>query len=70
VLPVVVDLKDLVRSEAECKECAQIAFEVSEFLNDILLSVYIPHWASLPPLVISKLNERFKSAEQKKVFFS
>ena len=42
VLPDVVDLKDLVRPEAVCKECAQVAFEVAEFLNDVLFAVYLP----------------------------
>lgn len=70
VLPDVVDLKDLVRPEAVCKECAQVAFEVAEFLNDVLFAVYLPSWASLPEVVRSGLNARFQSGDQRKSFFS
>jgi hypothetical protein len=70
VLPNVVDLKDLVRPETACKECAQVAFEVSEFLNDVLLAVYLPNWASLPSAVRSELDARFQSGEQRKSLFS
>jgi hypothetical protein len=70
VLPNVIDLKDLVRPEAACKECAQVAFEVSEFLNDILLAVYLPSWASLPSAVRSGLDARFQSGDQRKSIFS
>ena len=70
VLPMVIDLKSLIRSERICKECAQAAFEVSEFLNDVLLSVYLPSWASFPQVVKSELNKRFKSGDQRKSFFS
>lgn len=42
VLPAVVELKDMVRPEAQCKECARAGFEVAEYLNDVLLSVYSP----------------------------
>lgn len=70
VLPDVLELKDLVRSEAVCSECAQVAFEVAEYLNDILFSVYLPNWASLPPTVRSGLDSRFQSGQQRKSFFS
>ena len=70
VLPVVANLKDLVRSSTECEDCAQVAFEVSEFINDILLSIYLSNFASLPHLVKSALDGRFKSVEQRKAFFS
>lgn len=70
VLPVVGDLKDLVRAENTCKECTDIVFEVSEYLNDVLCAIYLPNWASLPKDVQASLNSRFKSPEQRKAFFS
>lgn len=70
VLPVVVELKDLVRPEAVCRECAKATFEVAEFLNDILMAVYLQSWPSLPKAVRSALDARFRSAEQRKSFFS
>ncbi len=70
VLPIVVELKDLVRPEPVCMECTQVAFEVAEFLNDVLLAVYLPSWSSLPTAVQVALNTRFKSDEQRKCFFT
>lgn len=70
VLPAVVELKDLVREEAVCKECAEVAFEVSEYLNDILLAIYAPNWASLPAVIQASLEARFQTTDQRKNFFS
>lgn len=70
VLPVVVELVDLVRSEAVCKECARMSFEVSEYLNDILVAVYLPSWASFPAAVQAALGTRFQSGDQRKSFFT
>lgn len=70
VLPVVNDLADLVRPRADCLECATVAFEVAEFLNDVLLAIYAPSWASLPGAVQAALSARFKSVEQRRDFFA
>jgi hypothetical protein len=70
VLPVVVELKDLVRVEAICIECAEMAFEVSEYLNDVFLAVFLPNWASLPVPIQTAMGMRFQSAEQRGVFFA
>lgn len=70
VLPVVAELRDLVRPEAACTECARVAFEVAEYLNDILLAVYLPNWAALPAQVQTALSARFVSVEQRKAFFA
>lgn len=70
VLPVVAELKDLVRPKAVCTECAQVAFEVAEYLNDVFLTVFISSWASLPVPIQAALNARFVSAEQRKTFFA
>lgn len=70
VLPNVSELKELVQSEGACRECASVSFEISEFLNDILLSIYLNSWASLPVEIRSKVDVRFKTPEQKNNFFS
>lgn len=70
VLPVVVNLMDLVQPVAACNECADVAFEVTEFLNDVLLSFYLPNWASLPRPIQSALSARFKSGDQRRDFFA
>lgn len=70
VLPDVAELKDLVRPVTDCDECALVAFEVAEFLNDVLLAVFLPSWASFPMEVRTAANARFQSADQRKAFFS
>lgn len=70
VLPVVANLSDLVQPAAACNECANVVFEVAEFLNDVLLSVYLPNWASLPTPIQNSLASRFKSGDQRKDFFA
>ena len=70
VLPVLTDLKGLVRSQRVCTECTQVAFEVAEYLNDVLLAVFLSSWASLPAAVQAAINARFQSAEQRKALFA
>lgn len=70
VLPNVEKFKELVQSVDSCKECASVAFEVSEYLNDILLSIYLNNWASLPNGIKAATESRFTTPEQKKTFFS
>lgn len=70
VLPEISSLKDLVQSEAACKECALAVYEVAEFINDILLSLYLSNWPSLPENIKNQVMTRFKSAEQRGSFFS
>jgi len=70
VVPVVDSLCDLVRPDPVCFECTQACFEVAEYVNDILFGVYLSSWASLPAPVRTALKPRFKSAEQRQVFFA
>lgn len=69
VLPAVDELRDLVRTEPECNNCTKAAFEVSEYLNDVLLSVYASNWKSLPAEIRSSVEARFATAEQRATFF-
>lgn len=70
VLPAVINLKDLVQSADACFECAQVAFEVVEYLNDILLAAFTFNWAALPEPIKSAMNSRFHSPEQRRTFFA
>jgi hypothetical protein len=70
VVPVVAELRDLVRPSSVCFECTQACFEVAEYMNDIFLSIHLSGWASLPAPVRNALNSRFKSSEQRRVFFA
>jgi hypothetical protein len=63
------DLCDLVRPISECNECVKAVFEVSEYLNDVLLTIYADNWASLPYEVRSSATGRFLTAEQRLSFF-
>lgn len=69
VLPVVNDLKDLVQDKVRCQQCAQVAFEVSEYLSDILLSMYSTNWMALPERIRTLTLPRFVSPEQRTEFF-
>ncbi|AKQ58323.1 hypothetical protein [Bordetella hinzii] len=70
VLPVIKNLKDLVYPERVCAESALVAYEVAEYINDILLSFYLSSWASFPSNIKSALNLRFQSPAQRESFFS
>lgn len=70
VLPKVINLKDMVRPFNECTDCSTVAFEVSEYLNDVLLSIYCHQFKALPPTIQQALMKRFTSNDQQKQFFS
>lgn len=70
VLPVIAELKDLVRSKNVCDECTQVAFEVAEYINDVFLVFFLSGWASLPVQIQNAMNARFQSPEQRKAFFA
>jgi len=64
------DLKDIVRSQSECNECVKAVYEVAEYLNDVLLSVYANSWASLPIEIQQAVSSRFVTPEQRATFSS
>lgn len=70
VLPEVIELKDVVCNKDECFDCAKGVFEVSEYLNDIFLSLYASQWRSLPKIITETLEKRFVSSAQKNEFFA
>jgi hypothetical protein len=70
VLPQLINLKEMVMPMDRCSECAAVAFEVSEYLNDILLSIHAPIWHSLPAQIQTSADSRFQSPGQKTAFFA
>ena len=68
VLPDVNHLKHMVRPVKECMECAKAQFEVAEYVNDVLLSIYAPNWHSLPAQVQNAVIKRFVSPQQRTSF--
>lgn len=70
VLPNVGELKDLVACNNDSIACVELVFDVAEYLNDVLLSVYRESWRSLPQEICEALESRFVSPAQKQQFFS
>ena len=70
VLPAIVNLKDMVKTVAQCEECTEAAFAVSEYLSDILLAIHLPNWHSLPTAIQVAAKARFKTVDQANAFFA
>jgi hypothetical protein len=70
VLPIVNDLKEIVDTPSKCLDCTRVVYDVSEYLNDVLLSIYASSWQALPKEILTAAEARFESLEQKKAFFT
>lgn len=64
------ELHDFVRPELECKDCVKAVHEVSEYINDVLLSVYADNWLSLPSDIRISIESRFSTPNQRAEFFN
>jgi len=69
VLPSMLNLCDVVREEAVCKEATELVKEVSEYVSDILYAIYTPNFASLPIELNNEIANRFASEKQRKEFY-
>lgn len=69
-MPLVNILADVVDPKNVAMEIIKISYEVDEFISDILFSVFGENWTQIPKLLLSSLDSRFKTPNQKKVFFS
>lgn len=69
-LPLVEMLADVVDTKNVAMEIIDISYEVDEFISDILFSVFSSNWTQLPKPLLSSLDGRFKTPNQKKVFFN
>lgn len=69
VLPVTVELSDVVRTKELSEQCAQVVGEVSEYVSDILYAVYASQWTAIPNEITKQVTERFASPAQKAKFF-
>ncbi len=63
--PTLNSLSALVGTHSRSKECIRIQFEVSEFLNDILLACYAERWIHLPSSIKSAVKLRLSAEELK-----
>jgi hypothetical protein len=70
VLPIVADLKDSISSAHDVIAATAVCFEVSEYISDVLLSVYSADWQALPIEITASVLGRFASDPQKTEFFS
>lgn len=57
-LPSLARLDDLVADPQTVFDCLRLQGETSEFLSDVLLSVFAPKWASLPDSIMSDAKAR------------
>jgi hypothetical protein len=69
-LPEARQLSEVVRDRRTCDELSIIAGAVDEYINDILIAIYIRDWAHLPPSLVEALNTRFTSEQQRRTFFA
>lgn len=69
VLPAMHDLSDVVHAEGICKEVTVLARELTEYVGDVLYAVYAPEFSSIPPSIVTEINTRFISNDQKKDFY-
>jgi len=69
-LPLVAELKDVVGSAGTLEELPMLAFEVDEYISDILFSIYAPCWTQIASALKLELDVRFKTPAQKNTFYS
>jgi hypothetical protein len=69
-IPLVDILADVVDPKNVAMEIVKISYEVDEFVSDILFAVYGENWTQLPKSLLVSLDSRFKTPNQKKVFFN
>ena len=70
VLPVTVQLSDVVRSEESCKEVAMSTGDLAEYISDVLYATYAEQLHSIPKEIVKSINSRFTSKNQKKEFYA
>lgn len=71
VLPIAIDLQDVVRDEDMALDCASLAGEVSEYINDVFLAYFAKDWAALPVPIMSAFAARMgpPPSQQRSKFF-
>lgn len=69
VIAEVLDLKDIVRSDALVAECCALQRDISEYLSDILFSLGFLSEAALPASIKENLVSRLTTQGQRKIIF-
>lgn len=57
-MPSAARLADLVSNRQLCDDCAALQFDVSEYLNDVLLATFVGDWHALPKAVTADAEAR------------
>lgn len=70
VIPSVETLEQVVQSAELAEQFVELQFDSAEYLSDVLTSVYMLDWASVPVAVKANLEDRKPSANQRAVLFS
>ena len=70
VLPQVQVPSDIVASTVAQDEAVMLQRECSEFLTDVLWSIYAERWSSLPSDLVGTLDKRFVSVAQRAAFYA
>ena len=68
VMPAYTQFDTLVMTNKKCRECIRLQAEVTEYLNDIFLSVFAPKWAALPKRIVDMARARLGAAKAKRIF--
>ena len=67
-VPTIGALDKLVSDENLCSECVLLQNEVTEYINDVLLSCFADKWASLPGSTVDKTKKRLSGPQLKNLF--
>jgi hypothetical protein len=67
-VPTIGSLEQVVSQRTVCDECVQLQAEITEYLNEVLLSCFADKWASLPEVIVA--NARSRLDNKQKAFFS
>lgn len=70
VLPVIRNLCDAVKSGADAMEATKVCADVSEYVSDLLVSLYASDWHALPEAITRSVDKRFASPAQRAEFWS
>lgn len=69
-IPQVQRLQDIVATPQAQDEVLELQRECAEFINDVFWSIFADRWASVPAELMTTLQGRFRSPDQRVAFFS
>jgi hypothetical protein len=69
-LPQVQRLQDIVATPLAQDEALELQRQCAEFINDVFWSIFADRWAGVPAELLTTLQSRFKSRDQRVAFFN